>query len=124
MSLSYTGKLFRRIAICGGAVYGRPHKVWEHTFLSKYHDDYHSDREYIYSRAYDGRWRSTARTLDDREFEYWKALKWLQAEGLVEVRTGHIKYGTYRTLSYKADYIVLTSKGLELAHKYINQKED
>ena len=124
MALSYTGKLFRRIAICCGAAHGNPHKVWENHLQIKYMDEYFSYTAFLYHRGNDNKWTAEKTPEDNKEFEFWKGLKWLEENGYIARREGTQKYGTYGTLTCRATYIVLTEKGLAVAPKYLKQKED
>lgn len=125
--LSYTGKLFRRIAIDCGAWTGKPHKVWYIHLKSKHYRDYDSSYELIWSRGEDGKWHSSKRPEDDKEYEFWKALRWLKENGYIDLsEEAHACRNTYGYVSFTITdtAIRLTEKGLAAAPAYMKVKED
>ena len=125
MSLSYTGKLFRRIAICCGAWTETPHEIWKHHFLAKYSDDYETRPVFLHKRREDGKWTCEMHPSDDKEYEFWKALKWLEENGYIKRRMGTYRYGHWKYYHIGHGIkIGLTEKGLAAAPYYIKQKED
>jgi len=87
-------------------------------------DEYFSYTSFLYHRGNDNKWIAEMTPEDNKEFEFWKGLKWLEENGYIVRRVGTCKYGTYGTLACRTTYIVLTEKGLEVAPKYLQQKED
>ena len=126
MALSYTGKLFRRIAICCGAWTDHPHKITETHFQVKY-CEYDSDDDFLYLRGENGKWTVKRWPADDKEYEYWKALCWLRDNGYITVTKERLaSYNCYGHVSfiYNDNVIRMTDKGLAAAPAYMRQKED
>ena len=128
MSLSYTGKLFRRIAICCGAWTKEPHKVWLSTIRYKYRDEY--DSEIIdgpYRRGDDNKWHPDWELDHSKDFECWKAVRWLSENGYITTRnTRNASRNCYGYVRFTFDdtEIRLTEKGLSAAPAYLKQKEE
>ena len=122
--LSYTGKLFRRIAICCGAWTENPHKIWENHLAFKYIDEYHPIPDFIYARGQDGKWHPEM-VYDDREFWFWQAMRWLEENGYIERQEGTYRFGhhKYYRIGHGTE-IRLTEKGLAAAPAYLKIKED
>ena len=127
MALTYTGKLFRRIAICCGAWTGTPHKVTGIHFKNKYRNEYESDIENLFYRNEDKKWCRATWPTDDREWEYWKALCWLRDNGYITFRKeklAHYNCYGYVSFIYHDIVIRMTDKGMATAPTYMKQKED
>ena len=122
MALSYTGKLFQRIVVTSGYTYGKNLRVSYTHMTTKYSEDYeHSRLDFVYRRNAEGRWRYWA-ILDeyDSEYQFWKALRWLEDNGYITIRWNETVWISRNTAG-SDNFIKLTAKGLELAPKYLRQ---
>jgi hypothetical protein len=122
MALTYTGKLFRRIAICCGAAHGKLHEVSKSRLEFKYPDEYNWHWDVIFRRGANNKWTPTFMPADDNEYNLWKGLKWLEENGYIKCCERTVRLSRLRT--GLDTYITLTEKGAAIAPKYIKQKED
>lgn len=116
--LSYTGKLFRRIAICCGAYYGNFHGVHSTHIMLKWADDYQDKHKKVYRRNKHGYWELYYDVSVNRRDAFENGLHWLEDNGYIKVNW-NMAVRVSRLLTGCTDGITLTEKGKQVAPKYL-----